>query len=115
MMSISGGINVKNWIINVDSTEVERAQDEKHKGQVQTVEAKYRFYRENYATVSWAAANTSRNLKKGDSNEMTLGVKSYYNPGTKFEFLYITRDDRNGDTADKLKTTQMQLLAHLYF
>ena len=115
MLSASGGFTKNNWVINFDVTQVERKQTGKDKGQVQTIEGKYRFYRENYFVVNYATANTARNLRNGEAVEMALGFKSFYIPGTEFEFLYITRDDRNGDTTDKAKTDQIQLQAHLFF
>lgn len=115
MMSVSGGFTKKDWIVNFDVTEIERKQTGKDKGQVQTLETKYRFYRENYFLINYATANTARNLRNGEASEMSFGLKSFYIPGTEFELLYITREDRNGDTTDKLKTNQMQLQAHLFF
>lgn len=114
------GLNVgavyKNLIVNADVTQIrkEYSNGALDKGDVQTIELKYRIWREIYAEASLARANTTRTLKEGSTNEFMFGVKSFLIPGTEFEILSISRDD-NSVSAGKYTRNQMQMMLNLFF
>lgn len=114
------GVNLgavyRNLIINADITQIRKEYSDGtlDKGDVQTIELKYRLWREIYAQASFARANTTRTLKEGSANEFMFGVKSFLTPGTEFEILNVSRDD-NSVAAGKYTRNQLQMMINLFF
>ena len=117
MIGITGGLNIKNLILNVDYSTVDRefAPGSSDSGGVLTLETKYRVWRETYGVFSYANSNIARNLKKGTATEIMAGVKTFITSGTEFELLVIKRDDRDDVLNRKASTDLLQGQVHLYF
>lgn len=115
MLSLTAGAAYKGFILNVEGLRVERdVNGTIDKGSIITMEGKYQFYRENYAVLNFAVANTDRNLKEGSATEMMGGVKSFLLAGTELELLYINRNSETKGTGET-KESMIQLQGHLFF
>jgi hypothetical protein len=122
MIGITGGLTIKDFVINFDVTNIDReyAVGAADKGGVSTVELKYRLWREVYGVFNYAASNVARSLKKGSATEMMMGAKMFLYPGSELEILMVNREDKDDDIIDgdgknttDYSTLQAQL--HLFF
>lgn len=115
MMGVTAGMNFNDLILNVDFSSIEKefAVGATDKGAVQTLEAKYRLWRETYFVANYAAANTNRSLKQGEATEAGFGFKTFLTAGTEFEVMMISRTDRNSTSSANTELMQGQL--HLFF
>jgi hypothetical protein len=117
MRSISGGLTYKDMVLNFDSTTVEKEYQagKSDAGTVNSLEFKYRYWREMYAVLNYGASNVARNLKNGEASEISFGVKTFLLPGMEFELLFSSKEDRNGDTSAITKTDMTIAQMHLFF
>jgi hypothetical protein len=117
MIGLTGGATVRDIVLNFDYTMVDREYEPggADAGNVTTLEAKYRFWREMYGILNYASSNVSRNLKSGASSELMYGVKAFLTSGVEFEFLMISRDDRNAGSGATTSSDGMQGQLHLFF
>lgn len=123
MMAITGGMSFLKGgvIVNVDWSSIKKEFEVggSDKGDVITLESKFRLWREVYLVLNRASANTNRVLKKGSAFENMYGIKSFLWPGTEFELLYVQREDRvdafDSTPAARLDTNMIQGQMHLYF
>ncbi len=117
MVGLTGGFMLRDFIVNFDFTNVKRefAKGQTDAGTVVTLDTKYRFWRETYLKANWATANVARNLKQGNGNEYSVGLKTYFVAGTSFDIDLINRNDK--DTQNSLTTKTNLILAqlHLFF
>jgi hypothetical protein len=116
MMNLNAGGIYKNIIVNWDSTIIDRdfAPGAKDKGQVDTIEVKYRIWREMYALLNFGNANTSPALKAGKSSEVMYGLKTFLWPGSELELMYVSRKDKSA-ALGVMNTDLLQAQMHLFF
>jgi hypothetical protein len=117
MMGITGGLTIKDFIINMDITNIDReygvgAAD---KGGVTSLEVKYRVWREIYGVFNYAASNVARSLKKGSANEMMMGAKMFLYPGSEVEILMVNREDKDDVGNNTTDYSALQAQLHLFF
>lgn len=115
MYSLALGGAYQNFIANIEYLWLDKefAVNAHDKGYVLTNELKYRFWREYYAVLNYAQANTDRNLKSGKAKEYALGLKSFLVSGVELEALYLHRDQTTGNQSVKEDGYQLQL--HLFW
>lgn len=114
MTSLTTGAMFGPVIVNGEILRVERsALAEANAGTVYTLDTKYRVWRENYAVVNYAKANTSRELLPGSADEYMIGVKSLPFSGTELETLYILRNEEQ--EGFKRQDRALQIQAHIFF
>lgn len=116
IVGLNVGATYKNLVAIADITQIEKeySSGTLDKGHVQTLEVKYRFWREVYAELSYARANTTRTLKEGSALEFMFGIKSFLTPGAEFEILNVAREDSSA-TVGKYTRNQWQLMLNLFF
>ncbi len=116
MIGLNFGGTWNNFIANVDLTQIEKdyTGGTSDKGHVQTLELKYRMWREIYAQVNVARANTTRTLKDGTASEFMFGLKSFLTPGAEFEILNVAREDGSA-SGGKYSRSQWQMMLNLFF
>lgn len=117
MLSISGGLMFARLVLSGEWLRVDEEfqPGKKDGGNVVTLDAKYRLWRENYLTTTYAYSNVSRSprLKTGKASEVSVGLKTFLYSGMEFEILAINRPTEfNGVKTDE-KLMQGQL--HLFF
>lgn len=122
MWGLTGGAtkNDLNVVFDYSSIDREFAKGRSDAGAVSTLETKYRVWRENYLQLNYATSNVARNLKKGSSQEMMYGFKSYLLSGTELELLMVKRTDESkdvdaGTNGRKLTTDIVQAQLHMFF
>lgn len=116
MMSLNGGIKYSRLITVVDLLSVEESGTNfKNSGSVYTAEFKVQLWRENYAVLNYATANTNESLAKGSADEMGYGLKGFLLPGTELELLQMTRNNKTTSTGLKTKENITSLQAHIFF
>lgn len=76
------------------------------------------IWRENYFTMAYSLANTTRELKPGKTNQLKTGLKSFIIPGVEMNLIYETRNETaevkdEPTKVNKLKGYSGQL--HVYF
>jgi hypothetical protein len=115
MMSASAGFAYKRFIINGDFSRIEKefAPGAVDAGSVQTLESKYRLWRETYAFLNYASSNVNRSLKQGKAGEMAMGVKAFLTQGTEVEVQMVSRTDRNSTSTVNSETLIGQV--HFFF
>jgi hypothetical protein len=117
MYSLTAGGVYGPAIFNIESVRVERdktASAGADAGNVNTLEAKYRLWREAYLTASYAMSNTTSTLAKGDATEMSYGVKFFPVSGLELDVNASTREETlSGVGKLDIDFTSMQL--HAYF
>ena len=89
-------------------------------GGVITFEGKYKFWKENYATVEIARANTARTILPGSSRQVKVGSRHFLTPGLDLSFQYSIDNevrDVNSETPVGLNIDQntMSMMIHTYF
>lgn len=119
--SLTGGGTISKYTLVFDYTLVEK--DEQNvridKGAVLTVENRFRFWRESYALLNYEMLSTSTSLRKGGTNQSTIGASFFPYASTEFQILYKQRKeqiDADGATPASTvdtKTTMAQL--HFFF
>lgn len=118
MMAVTTGASFFNssFIVNFDWANVEKEFDpgSADKGDVYSLETKFRAWREVYLVANYGMSNVTRALKAGSANEMMYGVKSFLWPNLEFELLMVEREDKV-DNAENLETSQIQGQIHAYF
>lgn len=93
----------------------------KDAGNVNTIEAKVRVWKELYLTSSYAMANTTSYLSKGESTEISYGLKFFPVSGIEIELSSLSREEKFSDTNSiaspqgdrKIDLTTLQI--HGYF
>ncbi|WP_132318633.1 hypothetical protein [Pseudobacteriovorax antillogorgiicola] len=108
----------REYIVGIEG--VSMARDEElsdfREGGVITLEGKYRFWRENYATLDIAQANVARNVLPGSSSQIKLGTKHFLTPGLEVGVSYsMDSDDQTLPTAAKTDQTTLSFMVHTYF
>jgi hypothetical protein len=119
MYAFTGGANFKifnrDLIVNYEFLRAERSDSSgtKNAGTVNTVQTKFRVWREIYTVLNYAYANVARSLGEGDTEETMVGLRSFLMSNFELETLYILRDftEANVDTGYDL----IQLQAHVFF
>ena len=116
MVGFNVGGTWKGIIVNYDTTTIERETQpgNTNKATVDTLEVKYRVWREVYAQFNVASANTAPNLFAGSGDETMYGVKSFLYPGTEFEVMIVNRKYKY-DGGSVYKNDYLQAQMHLYF
>ncbi len=124
MYSLTAGGTLGPLIANLEMVRVERDRrnaDGSDAGNVSTIEAKIRAWKEAYITSSYSVANTTSYLTKGNATEMTYGLKFFPISGFEFEVLVSSREEKFKDTNNKfnregtLKIDLTALQLHAYF
>lgn len=120
MMGLTTGFSLFNnrVILNLDFSDIQKefAPGSSDKGNVYTVEAKYRAWREMYLLANFAQANTARTLKAGESSEVSYGIKTFLWPHVELELLMSNKEDRyEGSPPTTVNTDLMQAQLHLFF
>lgn len=113
---IAGGV-VGPAILNFESVRVERdktATDGSDAGNVNTLEVKYRVWRETYLTGSYALSNTTSQLAEGDATEMSYGLKFFPVSGLEMDFNFSKREETIKNVG-KLDIDFTSLQLHAYF
>ena len=87
----------------------------RNEGSVRTVDAKYRVWRENYAVLTLARANTALSKGPGKSSELGFGYKGYLLSGLKVELLLITRKNQENAIDQKITDSLIQGQLHYFF
>lgn len=87
----------------------ENRNEDLREGGVIGLEAKYRFFREMYATFDYAVANTDKDLMPGWANQVRLGYRSFLLPGVEVQTQYSI------DESDKAKQNSILTMLHTYF
>lgn len=117
MLSVSGGMMISRFVLNGEWLRVDEEfqPGKKDGGNVVTVDAKFRLWRENYLTATYAYSNVSRSprLKTGKASEMMIGIKSFLYSGMEFEILAVNRPTEFNGVKTEEKLMQGQL--HLFF
>ncbi|OQW47270.1 MAG: hypothetical protein A4S09_15870 [Proteobacteria bacterium SG_bin7] len=114
--SLTFGATFKNLIVNADMIQIKKEYSDGtvDKGDVQTLEMRYRIWREVYGEAIYARSNTTRTLKEGSATEFMFGIKSFLIPGVEFEILNVAREDSHV-TAGKYTRNQLQMMLNLFF
>ena len=122
MLSITGGLafgKSSRVIINADISSIEKEYDvgQSDKGNVTTIEAKWRVWREMYLVTNYGNSNVTRSLKRGEANETMIGAKMFFTPGTELEVLQISRTDRSTEPGQvgRADTDMLQAQFHWWF
>lgn len=124
MYSITAGGTVGRFVINAETLRVERDRIDSigsDAGNVNTLEAKFRAWRELYLTGSYALSNTASDLSKGDASEIGYGLKFFPVAGLETEIGMSSRTEKYSDTANQfsaageLKIDFAYLQMHAYF
>lgn len=82
-------------------------------GSVYTLETKYRYWREFYATAALASANTTQSLAPGTASQWQLGLRSFLSPGVDVEILMNSTLNKP-ENADEQKFRYMLTNLHFY-
>lgn len=116
MLGLNFGGMLEKLVFNADFTQIEKETlgGGLDRGQVNTLELKYRVWREIYLMLNHAQSNTTRTLKNGSARETMMGVKSILTPGTEVELLSVMREDSSA-TAGNTSRNQFQAMVHLFF
>jgi hypothetical protein len=94
-------------------TEVERSRDF-YRATVQTLESRLRLYREWYATVEIAQANSDETLQPGQALQQKYGVRTFLWPGVDWSAHYvIDRYETDGQSRKPRHYLASQL--HLFY
>jgi hypothetical protein len=111
----TGGLNYKNFIVNIEFVRAQISDDAgaKNAGTVVTLQNKYRVFRENYAVFNIASANTARDLTEGSGQETMFGAKSFLMSNFEFEALYIMRKYKENNISSDENMIQLQ--GHVFF
>ena len=72
-----------------------------NRGNVYTLDTKYRVWRENYMVLNWALSNTALSKNPGQSSEVGFGYKGYWLSGLKLELLYVIRENQEDSPQSK--------------
>lgn len=82
-------------------------------GNVNTLQAKCRVYRENYLSTNFSFSNVALDLSSGKASEYSVGATSFLMSNLELEALYIARSQETaGVTTDY---TLIQVQAHAFF
>ena len=124
MYSLTAGGTYGPVIVNLESIRVEREKttlDGSDAGNVNTIEAKLRVWREAYLQASYAMANTTSYLTKGEATELAYGLKFFPISGLEFEVLSSAREEKFKDGNNifgqqgNLDITMLAFQLHAYF
>lgn len=90
------------------------------RGGVISLENKYRVFREYYATLDLARANTTINLLPGSTQQIKIGMRMFHLAGLSTSLTYdIDKERSEGDKKDTLKNTRQTSnitgQIHVYF
>lgn len=115
-ISLNFGGMYKNLIANLDFMQIEKdaVGGGSDKGHVQSLDIKYRMWREVYLVFNHARSNTTRTLKEGSAMETMMGVKSILIPGLEFEVLDVTRQDQS-NASGRWDRKQLQAMVNVFF
>ena len=85
-----------------------------------TAEGRYRFWRENYASLELANANVARDLSPGFARQIKVGTKHFLIPGLEISTQYSIDEGRSKPTAANpntaaFKQNTLSLMIHTYF
>lgn len=84
------------------------------RGGVNTLDLKYRVWRENYLTWEYASANVTKNFGPGSSTQSKIGVRSFLLPGLDVSLQYTSEQDE-ADGQSPVKTSGIIGQMHAYF
>lgn len=113
---------IYDYILGIEAIafQKDKALEDFREGGVVSAEGRYRFWRENYATIEAATANTARDLSRGLSRQLKLGTKHFLYPGLEVQSqLSIDEETRKPTTLNpnevKFSQNTWSLNLHLYF
>lgn len=114
ILALTTGVAWMRFVWNTEMMYIKRefAPGSYDSGNVFTSQLKYRLWRENYAELNFAFANTAMNLKNGASSELELGFRSFLAAGTDVELLFVSRKNETPSTSSTSTGFQWQL--HLF-
>ncbi len=82
-------------------------------GGAYTLHGKYRFWRENYATLEYARANTAKDLRPGSGTQIKLGSRHFVIPGLDLGINYTNESNKAADAT--IDQSYFALMVHSYF
>ena len=82
-------------------------------GGVYTLHGKYRFWRENYATLEYATANTAKDLTPGSGTQIKIGSRHFVIPGLNLGVQYTSESNKSEIASED--RTYFSILIHSYF
>jgi hypothetical protein len=131
MYSLTAGGAFGDFIVNFDTTRIDRERTDSNGsdgGNVSTLEAKYRLWREVYLQASYATSNVMSELgtaagstgltsmAPGEATEIGYGLKAFLISGLEFDFLVLNREEVPDEAADKRFTNELTMFQlHAYF
>jgi hypothetical protein len=100
-----------NLILSLEgiSLMTDQENEDLREGGVYSLEAKYRFFREIFATFDYSVANTNRDLLPGWVQQIKFGLRSFLSPGIEFLTQYSIDED------EKSKQKSLSTVIHTYF
>jgi hypothetical protein len=105
----------QNYIVSLEAVSIARddpSQDFREGGVI-TLEGKYRFYRENYATFEYATANVARDLTPGSGNQIKIGSRHFVIPGLDLNIAY-TKESTDSEVGSTDRT-YISMMLHAYY
>ncbi|MFW7377771.1 MAG: hypothetical protein ACOH5I_03040 [Oligoflexus sp.] len=105
----------QDYIVGIEAVSMARddpTQDFREGGVI-TLEGKYRFWLENYATLEYAIANTGADLTPGTANQIKIGSRHFLIPGFNLTFQYTK--ENNKTSLSKSDRSYLSMMVHSHF